>query len=265
MPEGMWFKVDNGFSRHPKARRVGKDGRALWLASGTEIAAVAQDGVVHADMLGDYARLADVAPGQIKAVRTKLVTVRLWHDEPSFRGCVVCSVQEVEVGEDDFYFHDWRKYQPFPKDISTKEKARETRANELRQMTGLQLQIERRDGGLCRYCGITLTDPVVRPPGSGRGGDRRSEAAKAAMRSERTKDHRDPNGDNSLENVVSSCKGCNTDKGERTNAEWEAIGGRCLLRPLTRASEIEGLDQTEIKARFGHESNRLSIVGSADV
>jgi 5-methylcytosine-specific restriction endonuclease McrA len=58
--------------------------------------------------------------------------------------------------------------------------------------------VRARDGSSCRYCGIEVEWTDRR---SSKGG---------------TYDHVDPEGDNSVGNIVVACRGCNAVKGKRT-------------------------------------------------
>lgn len=100
-----WFKVDDGFARHPKVKalrsygaRVRSDALMLWLLAGAECASAlgqggVRDGYVDADDLADLARPMPAA--SLRAATDALVDVGLWLREP--RG---------------FVFHDWQRYQP---------------------------------------------------------------------------------------------------------------------------------------------------------
>lgn len=89
-------------------------------------------------------------------------------------------------------------------------------------------QIKTRDRHQCRYCGIRVNWDNK----NGRTGG--------------TYDHIDPDGDNSIDNVVVACRGCNSDKRDRTVEEWIASSprhGRTLKRPGTTAAQAEAIDQ----------------------
>lgn len=73
-----WVRLDDQFFGNPKARRVGKDGRELFIASLCYAAAQLTDGEIPRDVLDVLA-----AQAQVKATPTarRLVEVGLWHDK----------------------------------------------------------------------------------------------------------------------------------------------------------------------------------------
>lgn len=72
------------------------------------------------------------------------------------------------------------------------------RRKQLQRNSTLTTEIRRRDGDACRYCGRAVQWHDRRGPDGG------------------TYDHVEPRGDNSPENVVVACRGCNSVKGNRT-------------------------------------------------
>lgn len=93
-----WFRLDDGWLRHPKMRAAGLHGRALWLAMGTYAAGQETDGYIPGDMLPSLAAEAGVK-GTV--VRT-LVEVGLVHATP----------------DGGWLLHDWFDYQPSRADIA---------------------------------------------------------------------------------------------------------------------------------------------------
>lgn len=105
----MWFKVDDKFHDHPKARRAGLAACGLWLRAGTWSADQRTDGFVPVDVLARWgSRGVDVY-----ALADLLVEVRLW--------------EHVE-GDDDteagYRFLKWAKYQPTRAELDEKEAAK---------------------------------------------------------------------------------------------------------------------------------------------
>lgn len=99
-------------------------------------------------------------------------------------------------------------------------------------------RIRDRDRNLCRYCGIRVNwkDKVSKTGG--------------------TYDHVDPDGPNSLENVVVSCRQCNGRKKDRTPEQWiesDPRRGRTLLRPGTTNAQAEAAT-TDASAPVDHGS-----------
>ncbi len=200
VPPLSWFKVDDGWSRHPKTRKAGRDGRSLWVTAGVECAAARTSGVVAQHLLRDYAYLADVR--QAPKAAAALVDAGLWHDHETLRRCSDCRDEVGELEPGAFYFHDWTKYQPTKEDVETPtEHTRWKRKKALHRDRRLCEQVCERDRNQCRYCGARVNWQARRGPTSG------------------TYDHVDPDGDNTLENVVVACRRCNGLKKDRTPDE----------------------------------------------
>jgi hypothetical protein len=108
----------------------------------------------------------------------------------------------VEVGlwtVEDKGFRDTRYLELNP----TAEKAKAKRAVASRKQAlfrdaELREAIRKRDRNMCRYCAVKVRWHDRKGPGGG------------------TYDHVDPEGPNSLENVVVACRGCNSSKKDRT-------------------------------------------------
>lgn len=203
----MWFKVDDGWPVHPKTRLAGKDGRALWMAAGASCAALQTDGRVPGHMVADWAYLAGVTAKKAAAL---LVAAGLWHDADTIHECGRCLAASGPLDEGDFYYHDWLEYQPTKDEtLLPTERIRWRRKKALHRNRELCEAITSRDRNQCRYCGVRVNwkDKVGRTGG--------------------TYDHVDPDGDNSLSNVVVCCRSCNTAKADRTPDE----AGMVLLDP----------------------------------
>lgn len=89
------------------------------------------------------------------------------------------------------------------------KRARWARRQQLKRDGELCRRIQERDRNLCRYCGLRVN-----------WNDKRSKISA-------TYDHVDPDGPNSFDNVVVSCRGCNGRKRDRTPEQ----AGMPLLRP----------------------------------
>ncbi len=206
-----WFRVDDGWARHPKVRKAGKDGRALWMTAGSECAAARSDGHVPSHLLADYAYLADV-PHKGRVAAQRLVEAGLWHDSVSVSNCPHEGCKQASKGMDPggWLFHDWSTYQQAKSENENPEyKRRAARKRALLRNQSLCSMIQERDRGLCRYCGERV-----------RFGDQRSALGG-------TYDHVDPYGGNDLDNVVVACRRCNGIKRDRTPDEAEMP-----LRPI---------------------------------
>lgn len=203
-----WFRVDDQFPHHPKARMAGVEGRALWLAAGAACAARNTDGVVAPLVVKDACYLAEVDQETATGL---LVASGLWHDPKTLRRCDRCRKAAGKLEPGSFYFHDWLDYQ-LTRDVAKlpEHRVKHNRNKALSRDHALREAIVTRDRGHCRYCHkrVDFADRV-----SDDGG---------------TYDHKDPDGPNTLENVVVACRGCNTEKGKRTPEE----AGMPLLDPI---------------------------------
>lgn len=142
---------------------------------------------------------------------------RLGITQPAKRARELVDAGLWEVTDDGWSIHDYLEYQPSAEHIR-QERTWSSRRRELHNDAGLIAAIRGRDQDLCRYCGRKVSWK-----------DRRSAAGA-------TYDHVQPRGDNSLENVVVACRGCNSSKGPRTPEE----AGLTLLPPPDRS--VPGTD-----------------------
>jgi HNH endonuclease len=138
-----------------------------------------------------------------------------------------------------------------PVDVWTDDvkRARWTRAKALMRDSALRDAVRLRDRNLCRYCGIRVNWSDKRGPQGG------------------TYDHVDPDGDNSLDNIVVACRRCNAKKRDRTpeQAGLSLIpvgnsagnGVAAGQRPVSR-SRARGPDPPAIQIGFESDSNRGS-------
>ena len=97
------------------------------------------------------------------------------------------------------------------------------RRKELERDRDLVEAIRSRDQDRCRYCGLLVNWRDRRSPKGG------------------TYDHVTPRGDNSLENVVVACRGCNGRKGARTPAEANM--------PLLAPGQIAAKSRLDVSSR----------------
>lgn len=180
------------------------------------------------------------------------VAVRnLWGKGPQSRDAVLELLTRrghlYPVGE-NAYRLDWSD-QPLRSDWESPEAiARFARSKALSRDRRLCEQIKERDANRCRYCGIRVN---WNDRSGSKGG---------------TYDHVDPDGINSLDNVVVSCRRCNSRKGHRTpeqasmvlmsprstEADAENAGGVRANRRLTPGQPQAGLSGSS------HEPRRLS-------
>lgn len=178
----MWFKVDDKLHDHEKVRGLDAAAVGLWALAGSWCGSNGTDGFVPATVVPRWSK-------SWKRLAAMLVDRRLW--EPSERG--------HEAG---WVFVNWTEYQPTRQETAEPlERIRWRRKQALKKNRALCEQVVQRDRGRCRYCDIVVNWQ-----------DRKS--AKGG-----TYDHVDPNGDNTLENVVVACRRCNGRKKDRTPHE----------------------------------------------
>jgi 5-methylcytosine-specific restriction endonuclease McrA len=99
-----------------------------------------------------------------------------------------------------YKFHDWLDKNP-SKEAVEKQRKTNVRRQALFRDGALKQAIRGRDRDTCRYCGIRVRWGKGQAPDSG------------------TYDHVDPEGSNTLQNLVVACLACNSRKRDRTPAE----------------------------------------------
>jgi hypothetical protein len=185
-----WMMIDDQLHGHRKFVKLGRDrlsATGLWLTAGSWVAGAMTDGFIP-----DYvAQQWD--PDEILAKR--LVQVGLWHDA-------------TVDGEAGYQFHDWAEINR-TRDQIIADRAANTRRTALHRDPKLIAAVRGRDQGRCRYCGVQVN-----------WNDRRSGTAA-------TYDHVDPDGGNTLDNVVIACRACHSAKAGRTPEQ----AGMPLLSP----------------------------------
>lgn len=87
-----WFKVDDEFHKHRKARLAGVEAVGLWTLAGSWCAENLTDGFIPASVCGQWTRRPEKLGGL-------LVPAELWTE---------CE----QGGEQGWQFHDWIDYQP---------------------------------------------------------------------------------------------------------------------------------------------------------
>lgn len=191
-----WLKVDDKQHDHRKIMRLLRSGAdhldpaplGLWLLAATWAADNRTDGFVPDYLLDRWDSNATEHAG-------RLVEAGLW---------VLVDID----GETGFEFHDWADYQPLKQQIEADAEAHRRKV-EMHRDPKLIAAVRERDKDRCRYCGVAVNFL-----------DRKSATGG-------TYDHVDPDGPNTFANIVVACRGCNSEKGHRTPAEW----GRHLLAP----------------------------------
>lgn len=114
-----------------------------------------------------------------------------------------------------YQFHQWSPTNPTREEVVA-DRASNARRQALSRDVELRDQIRMRDNDRCRYCG-QLVDFK----------DRRG-------RSGGTYDHIDPDGPNTLFNLVVACRGCNSSKGHRTPEQARMT----LLEPKSYLGQV---------------------------
>lgn len=177
-----WFKVDDHLHDHRKARGIDLAAMGLWTMSGSWCGDQRTDGFIPDTVVVRWSR-------SWRKLAAHLVERGLW--EPA-----------TVDGEKGWIFHDWHEHQPGKDDTTTDlGRIRWRRKNALKKNRGLCEAVITRDRNRCRYCDV----PVNWADKKGAKGG--------------TYDHVDPEGDNSLANVVVACRRCNGRKKDRTPEE----------------------------------------------
>lgn len=205
-----WLKLDDGLLDHKKVRRAIRDGGlgalGLHVAGLLNAAKYLTDGFVEEEFVEE---IFDLARVRSEDARGRLVNVlvkrELWL--PDDRG--------------GFSIHDYLDHNPSREQVEANREW-DKRRQQLSRDPELVAAIKKRDRNRCRYCGIKVDWR-----------DRRSSAGA-------TYDHVDPDGPNTLENVVVACRGCNSRKGGRTPED----AGMTLLAPPP-ASRPRSSDEPE--------------------
>ena len=129
-----------------------------------------------------------------------------------------------------YVFHDWAEKNPSKVEVKN-ERKKNARRQALYRDNDLKEQIRARDGDGCRYCGIRVRWGKGQAPDSG------------------TYDHVDPDGPNSLGNLVIACVACNSRKCDRTPRQ----AGMTLRNPPSREAYTEAY--TEASANGSREAS----------
>ena len=198
-----WVKLDDGFFENPMTGPLSKSAKLLYLAGLTYCAKRLTDGKIDARGVKVVRALAEAGA---KAV-AELETAGRW-----------------EKNGDGYIVHDYLDYNPSREEALAQREfntGRVKRRRDLYSDARLTREVRARDGDQCRYCGGVVNWR-----------DRRGETGG-------TYDHVDPDGPNSLENIVVACRRCNSKKGKRTPDQ----AGICLKPvgdlPLTRQEPID--------------------------
>lgn len=231
----MFLMIDDQFTEHEKYHLAGDVGVALWYRLAGKCAAANKEGHVPGHMVRAWAPPGWSSSRLSSAVRA-LVRSGLLHDHETM--CGRCLERHGELAQGDYRLHDWLDWQlqARAKDDPI-VKMRERRRKQLHRRADLKNAIRMRDRDLCRYCGVAVIFGT---------GDHKSMLAGQF-------DHVDPfDPENALAKILTSCKACNVQKGERTPAEAgmtvHPAGFRAPIQPTgldnQTASQTDGLDPT---------------------
>jgi DNA-directed RNA polymerase subunit RPC12/RpoP len=173
------------------------------------------------------------------------VAVRhLWGKGPHSRNAVLDLLARrghLSPAGDNEYRLDWSD-QPLRSDWESPEAiARFARSKALSRDRRLCEQIKERDANRCRYCGIRVN---WNDRSGSRGG---------------TYDHVDPDGINSLDNVVVSCRRCNSRKGHRTPEQ----ASMALMSPRSTGADAEDSGAVRASRRLISGQPPASPLGSS--
>jgi hypothetical protein len=191
-----WLKIDP--RTRAKLDAVEWDSQGVWFACQIWSADNGTEGLVpRSKMAAVVARR--LPQKRIDRAIAELVADGLLEDRGDMLAPIPWEQPPVEVWQDDVLLF------------------RHTRNTRFRRMNDLKDFVRHRDRNLCRYCGVRVhwsNDHRGRQAG--------------------TFDHVDPDGDNTRENVVVACNGCNGIKKDRTPEQAKMS----LYRPGTTSEQI---------------------------
>lgn len=143
-----WFKVDDKFHDHRKARAAGPSALGLWMLAGSWCADNLTDGFVPDDVLPRWgARGFDVW-----AQADRLVEAGLWS-------------RDSREGEEGHLFHGWEDYQPTRAQVeANRAAARERMANARANKRGGSQDVRANSEGTSQQVRVTPSRPVPSRP-----------------------------------------------------------------------------------------------------
>lgn len=182
-----WIESHQELGRHPKTKRLA---RLLNISLPTAVG--------HLQFLWwwalDYAQ--DGCLGRFDAA--DIADAALWEGDPGTFIEALCEAGFLDrTDEGSLVIHDWNDYAG--RLLEQREKQR--RRRELYADMSLTRAVRARDGDRCRYCGKVVDWKDKKGENGG------------------TYDHVDPDGPNTVDNIVVACRGCNSRKRNRTPEE----------------------------------------------
>lgn len=204
----MWIESHQGLRNHPKTKRLR---RKLGVDAATAVGYLhflwwwaldhAPDGNLQNYDAVDIADAIDWEGDEQQLMASLLTAGFLDYDEASKA----------------YSLHDWEHYGGKLQEYRQFQASQDKRKRNLYDDAGLTRSVRERDGDNCRYCGTTVNWK-----------DRKG--AKGG-----TYDIVDPDGLNTLENIVVACRGCTSKKNNRSLAE----SGMCLI-PSKKQTTSDG-------------------------
>lgn len=182
-----WIESHQELGQHPKTRRLAR------LLGASVPAAIG-----HLHMLWWWA--VDYAPtGLLEDFdEEEIADACMWEGDAKVFVSGLTAVGFVDRTDDGLALHDWYQYAGRLVDQRKQHQRRSSRNRTLYSDYSTIDAIRKRDGDSCRYCGVVVEWKNRRGPNGG------------------TYDHVEPNGDNSVENVVVACRACNSRKQDQT-------------------------------------------------
>jgi 5-methylcytosine-specific restriction endonuclease McrA len=238
-----WVRItalaDDRFPRSSdKARALAKDAKLLQNVAGNWGAGNNCDGIITRAAVHQIAAEASMTFDEVINAAAVLTAAGFW------------IVLTKKRGGPGWEINDWLEYQPSRQQVERKATIDKLRKDLNRTAEGKRVaaSVRRRDGDCCRYC----NEPVSWT-------DRRSAHAG-------TYDHVDPALlQNTVENVVVSCRHCNIVKGDRTPDDagmplLPPVG--TVVRDLTAPSHGQNAFRTRSNRAEGSGQVRTGQVGS---
>ena len=221
-----WGKVSDDLHSHPKWTGASVNAKALWVTALSYCSGYLTDGKVDAaDHLPTLAvetfGLVPSSMRKAKAAASELAERGLW-----------------KTTDSGWRFHDWKDNNPMASQVRSKRKKDKRRdwLHKTDEGRELKRRVRERDGIACAWCAEPVRWGANRAPDGG------------------TYEHIDPDGPNTLENVVVAHNHCNGRKSDRDAEEMgmKLYPGHPLT--LTHQGKHESDDTTPTQSRPSRDS-----------
>jgi len=186
-----WIESNQELGRHPKMKKLARLLSISW-----------PEAVGYLHYLWwwalDFAQDGDLS----KYEAGDIADAVMWKGDPEEFVNALLEAGFLDANEDGgLEIHDWYDYAG--KLLEQRKVQAEYRQRQYSLYNDLRLTraVKLRDGDICQYCGKTVNWKDRRGPDGG------------------TYDHVDPYGENTIDNIVVSCRSCNSKKGKRTPEE----------------------------------------------